>query len=431
MRCSRSRRKRTVATFDHPSDAIAAALRIQRNFEDFSRANDLSFPFRVRIGLHLGEVVFTAGSAGELVSQHINFAARVMGMAHGGQILVTPGVYEAARGFEFGEPQEYLTWANHGELNLKGLGPTELLELCDTRLRRPQAPSATVEGRRPTALRGIESKDFEIAKRIGHGSMGVVYLAEAVTGDGGGEREVVAIKALASSFEGNPEALGRFTGEPQVISELNHPGIISIRDIYTDGSPPFFAMEWIDGKPIKQAAEGMAWPDIAELMARVCDALGHAHRHSIVHRDLKPSNILVRSGGQPVVLDFGLSLAFDPSLSGKSSSSSGIIGTPLYLSPEQAEGEEGIGLRADIYSFEQVSRHQAKRRMTFVGHIDPDEQKEPVTAVEHHHGADIPQQHPGQRRRCGWCRVAKYQHDGRDQVCQKAVEHEQEGDPTL
>ena len=74
------------ATFDHPSDAISCALRIQRGLQDFSEDHDLPRSFRIRIGLHLGEVIFSAGSAGELVSEHINCAARVMGAADGGRV---------------------------------------------------------------------------------------------------------------------------------------------------------------------------------------------------------------------------------------------------------------------------------------------------------------------------------------------------------
>ena len=356
------------ATFEHPSDAISCALRIQRGLNAFSEQHSLSFPFRIRIGLHLGEIVFGTESAGEIVSQHINFAARVMGVADGGQILTTVGVYEAARGFEFDEPTEHLAWANHGEFNLKGIGLVELHEITDKRIRRPEPPSSAAEIKHPANLRRIESKGYGIHSRIGQGSMGIVYLAETPETDNSENSNVVAIKVLASTLEDDPEARERFTRESKVISTLDHPGIISINQVHTEDSPPFFTMEWIEGKPITEAAEGLNWESKAELIAKVCDALDHAHQHSVVHRDLKPSNILVKTGGHPVILDFGLSMAFDPSASpGISGSSSGIIGTPLYLSPEQAESEENIGPAADIYSMGAILHEVITGEPPFVG----------------------------------------------------------------
>lgn len=354
------------ATFDHPSDAISCALRIQRGLHTFSEQHSLSFPFRIRIGLHLGEIVFGTESAGEIVSQHINFAARVMGVADGGQILTTVGVYEAARGFEFDEPTEHMAWANHGEFNLKGIGLVELHEITDKRIRQPQPPSSAAEIKHPANLRRIESKGYGIHSRIGQGSMGVVYLADPPQTDNGESPGVVAIKVLASTLEDDPEARERFTRESKVISTLDHPGIISINQIHTEDSPPFFTMEWIEGKPITEAAEGLSWEGKAELMAKVCDALDHAHQHSVVHRDLKPSNILVKTGGHPVILDFGLSMAFDSSASA-GVSSSGIIGTPLYLSPEQAESKESIGPSADIYSLGTILHEVMTGEPPFVG----------------------------------------------------------------
>jgi len=338
------------ATFEHPSDAINCAIDIQRELHSFSETHGLDFPFRIRIGLHLGEIVYGSESAGEIVSQHINCAARVMGIADGGQILTTIGVFEAARGLQFGESSAFLEWANHGEFNLKGIGPSELYEVSDTRIRRPEPPTSTAKVTHSASMRRLENLGYEIHSRIGQGSMGVVYLAETPSTDDGKKADVVAIKMLASTLEDDPEARERFTRETKVISTLDHPGIIRVDQVHTDDSPPFFTMEWVEGKPVTEVAAGMSWENKAELIAKVCDALGHAHQHAVVHRDLKPSNILVRSGGQPVILDFGLSMAFDSSASVNGTSSSGIIGTPVYLSPEQAESRTDIGPAADIYS---------------------------------------------------------------------------------
>ena len=339
------------ATFEYPSSAISCALQIQRELQSFSARHSLSFPFRVRIGLHLGEIVFGSESAGELVSQHINCTARVMGIADGGQILSTVGVFEAVRGLKFDDVLEHLSWENHGEFDLKGMGSAELYEVTDTRVRQPQTPSSAAQRKHPANLRRVENQGYEIHNRIGQGSMGVVYLAEQQAAEVGESPDVVAIKVLASTLEDDPEALERFTRESNVISALEHVGIIAINQVHTDVSPPFFSMEWVEGKPITEAAAGLSWESKAELIAKVCDAMEHAHQHSVMHRDLKPNNILVRTDGQPVVLDFGLSMAFDTSAStGGISSSSGIIGTPLYLSPEQAESADNIGPSADIYS---------------------------------------------------------------------------------
>ena len=210
--------------------------------------------------------------------------------------------------------------------------------------------------------------DYTIVRRIGHGGMGVVYEAEQSS-----PRRRVALKVIRSSMA-TDELLQRFRREVRVLAQLHHPGIAQIFDAGTDesgGSPrPYFAMELVDGEPLDRYADRHELDASArlELIARVCDALHHAHQKGVVQRDLKPANILVpadtesssssrRTGvaalPQPKILDFGVARATDADLATVTlhTTEGQLIGTVPYMSPEQAAGvAEAIDHRSDVYA---------------------------------------------------------------------------------
>lgn len=195
---------------------------------------------------------------------------------------------------------------------------------------------------------------YRILALLGEGGMGVVYSAEQEN-----PRRVVALKMIRSSFAGK-DALRRFAAEGHILGRLKHPGIAQIHEAGTietqgGGRLPYFAMELVEGRPIGEyVAESKASVRaILELVARVCDAVEHAHRKSVVHRDLKPSNILVEATGQPKILDFGVARVLEGERTGASFSKTGgeIVGTLSYMSPEQAVGDtHAIDTRSDVYS---------------------------------------------------------------------------------
>jgi WD40 repeat protein/predicted Ser/Thr protein kinase len=191
---------------------------------------------------------------------------------------------------------------------------------------------------------------YRVLRLLGEGGMGAVYEAEQ---DGPHRR--VALKVIRPGLLA-AALLKRFAQEVEILGRLHHPGIAQIYEagVAQDGQP-FFAMEFVHGLPLDEYArrQGLDVAARVGLMARVCDAVQHAHDQGVIHRDLKPANILVEEGGQPKVLDFGVARATDADLvSGTGLTRTGqLLGTPHYMSPEQVTPDpSAIDHRADVYA---------------------------------------------------------------------------------
>ena len=195
---------------------------------------------------------------------------------------------------------------------------------------------------------------YRILEKLGEGGMGVVYLAE----DQHLARRV-AIKFLTST---DHHYRARFIREARAVSALTHPHIAIVHDYgETSSGQPFLVMEFVKGKSLSELLEeGLTLRRSVEIVSSIAEALAEAHHHGIVHRDIKPSNILVNERGQVKVLDFGLvKHLFDPPSSevdldaqtiySTQTRSDVIVGTPLYLSPEQATGKKIDG-RSDLFA---------------------------------------------------------------------------------
>ncbi len=185
---------------------------------------------------------------------------------------------------------------------------------------------------------------------LGEGGMGAVYEAEQDS-----PHRRVALKVIRPGLL-SPAFLKRFAQEVEILGRLHHPGIAQIHEagLAEDGRP-FFAMEFIRGLSLDEYARlhGLDVDARVGLLARVCDAVQHAHDRGVVHRDLKPANILVEETGQPKVLDFGVARATGADLqSGPGLTRTGqMLGTPSYMSPEQVTADPAaIDHRADVYA---------------------------------------------------------------------------------
>jgi len=207
-----------------------------------------------------------------------------------------------------------------------------------------------------SSLIGISlDNKFKILRLIGRGGMGEVFEAEHV---GLGKR--VAIKLMLEKYSNDGEAVARFTREAHAASRIGNPHIIDVSDIGTapDGRA-FVVMELLQGSPLSTVIEegGPMPPQRAiHIMRQVLRAVGAAHAKGIVHRDLKPDNIFLTQGGEQAdfvkLLDFGISKMMDPDLQAaatKLTTTGVVMGTPLYMAPEQAMGVE-IDHLADIYA---------------------------------------------------------------------------------
>ena len=191
---------------------------------------------------------------------------------------------------------------------------------------------------------------YRILRRHGEGGMGTVYEAEQDH-----PRRTVALKVIRAGAA-TAEVLSRFRHEAEILARLQHPGIAQVYEagIGVDGRP-FFAMEFIRGMTMDEYARSRGLDPRArlELLARVCDAMQHAHDKGVIHRDLKPGNILVDDSGQPKVLDFGvahITAAELLSTAGRTQAGQ-LLGTLTYMSPEQiAADPAGLDSRSDVYT---------------------------------------------------------------------------------
>jgi serine/threonine-protein kinase len=202
---------------------------------------------------------------------------------------------------------------------------------------------------------GTRLASYEILSAIGAGGMGEVYRARDTR-----LRRDVAIKVLPESVSGDPERLARFQREARVLASLNHPNIGAIYGLEAGA----LILELVEGETLAEmcARGAMPVPEALSIARKICDALDAAHDQGVIHRDLKPANIKVRPDGSVKVLDFGLSKAVDMRVPGDDDSALStvtaapvtamgvILGTPAYMSPEQARGNP-VDKRSDIWSF--------------------------------------------------------------------------------
>ena len=208
---------------------------------------------------------------------------------------------------------------------------------------------------------GARLGPYEITGFLGVGGMGEVYRAR----DTRLKREV-ALKILPAEFAADPERLGRFQREAEVLASLNHPNIAAIHGVEESGGTRALVLELIEGQTLAgRIAQGpIAVDDALSIARQVAEAVAAAHEHGVIHRDLKPANIKLRPDGTVKVLDFGLAklteavgadeAAMDasqyPTLSQLPTGLGVIMGTAAYMSPEQARGKP-VDKRADIWAF--------------------------------------------------------------------------------
>jgi eukaryotic-like serine/threonine-protein kinase len=199
---------------------------------------------------------------------------------------------------------------------------------------------------------------YRVLSRLGSGGMADVWLAE----DTHLQRRV-ALKVLHRRFAQDHEFVERFRREAEAAAGLQHPNIVSVFDRGEFEGTYYIAMQYVEGATLKDLIErGLTPPEAVELIRQVLEAARFAHRHGIVHRDLKPQNVIVDGDGKAIVTDFGIARAGVSEITQTGS----VMGTPHYLSPEQAQGQ-GVTSVSDLYSIGVILYEALTGRVPFEG----------------------------------------------------------------
>lgn len=237
---------------------------------------------------------------------------------------------------------------------------------------KPEAASRkTVAGGQSSVVRNQEGRarvfgDYELLEEIAHGGMGVVWKARQKP-----LNRIVALKVMLSGQFAQPQFVQRFRAEAEAIAQLQHPNIVAIHEVGEHEGQPYFTMDFVEGRTLAELVHDGPLPAqrAVTYLKAIAEAVQYAHQHGILHRDLKPSNVLIDGTDQPRITDFGLAKRLtsdfgprtpDLTLTGQ------VLGTPNYLSPEQAAGRHAeVGRASDGYALGAMLYHLLTGRPPF------------------------------------------------------------------
>jgi len=248
--------------------------------------------------------------------------------------------------------------------NLNGLTVAEALVRCGaiTSAQR-DAVDKRIQAQQQGGIQLLGN--YRLLKKLGEGSMGSVYLAEDTVA-----QRSVAIKVLPKKFAADAEFLGRFRREAKAMGKLNHENIVAAYNVGEEMGHHFYVMEYYEGESLDvtlKREKFISWDRAIDITSQIARGLRYAHEHNILHRDIKPANIFITKEGTAKILDLGLSKNIADAESSFQTQSGRALGTPHYISPEQARGDKGIDGRADIYSLGASLYHLVTGQTPFQG----------------------------------------------------------------
>ncbi|MGD0089194.1 MAG: serine/threonine-protein kinase [Planctomycetota bacterium] len=225
-------------------------------------------------------------------------------------------------------------------------------------------PSAAAKAGAPRKTHRLGDSDYELEGKLGQGAMGKVYKAKQLS-----QNRIVALKLLPKDMAQDEEFLERFRREARAAMRLSHPNIVAAYDMGMAENYHYIAMEFVDGPSLElylQRKGRLTQAEVLKVALDMSAALGEAEAHHIVHRDIKPGNILFSNSQRLNKLtDLGLASASEGDR--RVTMAGYCVGTPYYVSPEQARGERDVDGRADIYSLGATLYHLATGRLPFEG----------------------------------------------------------------
>jgi serine/threonine protein kinase len=239
-------------------------------------------------------------------------------------------------------------------------------------LSSDQGPTVGVSGdsvdKLPPSPADPSVPGYELMGLIGRGGMGVVYKARQIQ-----LNRIVALKMIIAGNLAGADEVARFQTEARAVASLQHANIVQIHEIGDSAGYPYFALEFVAGGSLAQALHGKPLPvqRSAQLVETLAQAMHYAHQRGIVHRDLKPGNVLLMADGAPKVADFGLAKMLEgdatPTAGQERTRTGAILGTPSYMAPEQAAGQnKEVGPAADVYALGAILYELLTGRPPFV-----------------------------------------------------------------
>jgi class 3 adenylate cyclase len=325
-----------MATFSSAEQAVRTAATIQKRLEDHNAEKRPEEQIHTRIGVNFGAGYIKDR---DVFGDVVNTAARFVKACRPAQVLASRTVIEQLpKGTEFGS-RSLGTVPMHGKSE-----PEEIFEIIWTAPERYQQLRDALEARAAGGARQVLGR-YELMEEIGRGAMGLVYKAyDPAVG------RIVALKTVRVDVSGpdRDELIRRLRQEAQAAGRLEHPNIVTIYDAGEIEGLFYLTMQFIKGRTLAELIAERAMLPVEQvilLMDQICDGLHYAHERGIVHRDLKPSNIIITAEGSAKIVDFGIAKVADVG----TTKAGMILGTPSYMSPEQARGGR-VDRRSDLFS---------------------------------------------------------------------------------